>query len=65
MAKSSLPLPVGNGGAKKFLGLVVLVVVLVLVVKYPSDAATWVTSAVDTAGDVISGLVTFVRYLSN
>lgn len=65
MAKSALPLPAANGGAKKVLGLVVLLVLVALAIKYPTDAATWVKSVAGAVGDVLDGLVTFVRNLGN
>jgi hypothetical protein len=64
MSKSALPLPTGTGGGKKLFALVVVLMLLVLVVKYPTDAASWAKSVVGVVGDVVNGLVTFVRTLS-
>jgi len=55
----------GNGLVSKLIGALVTVAVLMLVIKYPGDAAGWVTGAVHLAGNIISGLVAFFRQLGH
>ncbi|SDX91389.1 hypothetical protein SAMN05216215_101753 [Saccharopolyspora shandongensis] len=63
MAKNSFPvMPKAGGGAlsKAFWGLVVVALV-VLVVKYPNDAAVFVHGMFGVIGDAVGGLVEFFR----
>jgi hypothetical protein len=55
----------GNGLVSKLIGVIVTVALLMLVVKYPGDAAGWVTGAVHLLGNIISGLVAFFRQLGH
>ena len=65
VAKSSaLPLPTGSG-KRRFLNALVLLVLMVLVVRYPADSAAAVKSAAGLAGAAVEGVVTFVRAVSN
>lgn len=60
MAKNAFPgMKTGGGVMSKVVGTLVLIAVLVTVVKYPADAASWVRGL----GTVIDGLVTFIRAL--
>jgi hypothetical protein len=60
MAKNPYPvMNTGGGLLSKLLGTLVTIAVVVLVIKYPSDAARWVRGL----GTVIDGLVTFLRAL--
>lgn len=60
MARNALPMKTG-GALGKMIGLLVGCAVLALVVKHPSDAATWVTSALHGLGSVIDGISAFLR----
>lgn len=59
MAKNALPMKTG-GALGKIVGLLVACAVLALVVKHPSDAATWVSSLFQMLGDVIDGISAFL-----
>ncbi|WAL65953.1 hypothetical protein ORV05_34735 [Amycolatopsis cynarae] len=60
MAKNPYPvMNTGGGLLPKLLGLLTLIAVVVLVIKYPTDAARWVRGL----GTVIDGLVAFFRAL--
>jgi hypothetical protein len=50
-----------GGALGKVIGLVVLCAVLAIVIKHPSDAAIWVTSAFRWLGTVIDGISAFLR----
>ncbi len=65
MAKSALPLPTGNGTAKKLLVTALLIALVVVVVRYPVEAAGAATDAGRAAGAVVDGFVTFFRALAN
>ncbi len=60
MARNAIPMKTG-GAVGKVIGLLVLCAVLALVIKHPSDAATWVTSAFRWLGTVIDGISAFLR----
>lgn len=60
MAKNALPMKTG-GALGKVIGLLVVCAVLALVIKHPSDAATWVTGAFRWLGTVIDGISAFLR----
>ncbi|SDY10535.1 hypothetical protein SAMN05216215_10206 [Saccharopolyspora shandongensis] len=66
MAKNSLPMmPKAGGGAlSKVLWALVGVALLVLVVKYPNDAATFMRGAFDLVGGAVEGLVEFFRSIA-
>lgn len=63
MAKNSLPImpKAGGGTLSKALWTLVVVALVVLVVKYPSDAATFVQNVADLIGGAVEGLVAFFR----
>lgn len=60
MARNTIPgIQTGGGIMSKVVGTLVLIAVVVVVVKYPADAASWVRGL----GTVIDGLVSFIRAL--
>lgn len=62
MAKQTFPgIKTGGGVLPKLIGFGVLLALLVIVVQYPAEAASWVKSAFSLAGDGIDGLVAFIR----
>lgn len=62
MARNQFPMMRSGGGiVSKLVGLGVLAAVLTLIVKYPGDAAGWLSGGLDAAGDVIDGIVNFLR----
>ena len=64
MAKNSLPMMKSGGGIlSKLIGFGVVIALVTLVVKYPSDAASWVSGGLHGAGSVIDGFVNFARAL--
>jgi hypothetical protein len=66
MAKNAFPGTKSSGGLlKKVVGTVVVLALLTLVVKHPSDAATWTKALFGLAGEVIDGIVTFFQQVGN
>lgn len=66
MAKNAIPgLQTGPSVLAKLVGIGISIAIIVLVVQYPGDSATWVKQALSMAGDAIHGLVTFIRTLSS
>ncbi|MEV0065375.1 hypothetical protein [Amycolatopsis sp. NPDC050768] len=64
MAKNSFPgLKTGSSPLAKLISTVVVLALLVLVVKYPSDAASAVHGAASVGSDAIDGVVSFFRGL--
>jgi hypothetical protein len=64
MAKSNFPVMKSGGGMLgKAIGLVVGLAIIVLIVKYPADSASWASGAAHGVGAVIDGVVTFLRAL--
>ncbi|RSM34660.1 hypothetical protein DMA12_47465 [Amycolatopsis balhimycina DSM 5908] len=64
MAKSNFPvMKSGSGLLGKAIGLVVGLAIIVLIVKYPADSASWVSGAIRGVGAVIDGVVKFLRAL--
>lgn len=61
--KDPLQALVNNGGGtlRKLVGIAAVIAFLVIVVKFPSDAADWVKWLVGMASDIIDGLVSFIR----
>lgn len=66
MAKKTLaPMPTSNSVLPKLITTAVVLALLVIVVKHPGDAATWVTALVTGAVDVIDGVASFIRQVAN
>ena len=65
MSRNMMPTKAGGGLVSKLIGVIVALAVLMLLVKYPGDAAGWVTGAVHLLTKIVSGLVAFVRQLGN
>lgn len=65
MAKNMLPMKTGSGIMSKLIGLLVGLAILMLVIKYPSDAASWVTGAAHLLTQIVGGLVAFFRQISH
>ncbi|RZQ64365.1 hypothetical protein [Amycolatopsis suaedae] len=62
MAKQKIPgLETSRGILSKLIGVAVLIALVVLVVKYPSDAASWAKGIGSTVADGIDGFVAFFR----
>lgn len=58
-------LKTGGGWMKKLIVTAIVIAVLVLVVKYPSDSGAWAKDLFGMAGDAIDGLVAFFRAVGN
>jgi hypothetical protein len=56
-------MPSGGGLLRKIVGLAVVIALLAIVIKHPTDAAAAATSAVGFVGSVIDGLWSFVQQL--
>lgn len=67
MAKNNLmPMPTGNSSVlPKLITTAVVLALLVIVVKHPGDAATWVRALAGGAVDVIDGMASFIRQVAN
>ncbi|MDQ0378604.1 hypothetical protein [Amycolatopsis thermophila] len=69
MGKKSnmVPLPTSGGGTilPKLIGVLVTVAALAVVIKHPSDAATWAKTLASAAGRVIDGVATFIRQVAS
>ncbi|ONI72704.1 hypothetical protein ALI144C_42580 [Actinosynnema sp. ALI-1.44] len=63
MAKNMLPMKPGGGIMGKLITAVIGLALIMLVVKYPSDVASWVTGAGHILTGLADGLVTFFRAL--
>jgi hypothetical protein len=59
--KSLMPAPNGGGVLPKVIGSFVALAVLGMVVKHPSEAATWAKALISGAGTVIDGIASFIR----
>lgn len=65
MSKQAIPgIQTGGSALPKVIGIVVLIALAVIVVKHPGDAATWVKDGFSALGDVIDGVVAFIRNVS-
>ncbi|MTD57818.1 hypothetical protein [Amycolatopsis pithecellobii] len=63
MAKNAFPpIKTGTSLLTKVVGLLILIALLTLVVKHPTDAATWVGQAGHFVGTVIDGLASFLQH---
>ena len=65
MAKNMMPMKSGSSLVSKLVGLIIVSAVLMLIIKYPSDAAGWVTGGAHLFTNVVSGLVAFFRQLGS
>ncbi|MEV0073557.1 hypothetical protein [Amycolatopsis sp. NPDC050768] len=66
MAKTQIPgFKTGGGLLRKVIGCGVAIALLILIIRYPADAANWAHGAAATVGDAIDGLVAFFRGLAN
>ena len=64
MAKNIIPgLQTGRSAMSKLIGTAVVLAILVIVVKHPTDAATFAKSILSGSGALIDGLVSFFRSL--
>lgn len=65
MAKQTMwPAPSSGGGVlSKVVNTLILVSLAMLVVKYPTDAARWVTATLRVLWGVVGGIVTFLRQI--
>lgn len=51
----------GGGTLRKLAGIAAAIALLVIVVRFPSDAASWVHWLVGMGSNIIDGLVSFIR----
>lgn len=65
MSRNMMPMKTGSGIMSKLIGILIGLAVLMLVIKYPGDAASWVTGAAHLLTNIVSGLVAFFRQLGN
>ncbi|MCO1581232.1 hypothetical protein M8C13_36330 [Crossiella sp. SN42] len=64
MARNSFPgMKTGGGLLPKLIGLLVLIAVGVLIVRYPGDSAGWVSGVFSGGRDVVDGIAVFLRKL--
>ena len=49
--------------ARKLIGAIITMALLVLVVRYPADIAGWVTGTAHLLIRIVNGLVTFARQI--
>lgn len=63
--KNAIPMPTSSGSVlPKLVGGLVVVALLVIVVKHPSDAADWTRQLFAVAGDAVDGIVSFIRQVA-
>lgn len=65
MPRNMMPMKTGNGPAAKIITALVGLALLMLVIRYPSDAAHWVTGGVHLLTNIVTGLVAFFRQLGH
>lgn len=65
MSKNMTPIKTGSGILSKLIGILVGLAVVMLIIKYPSDAAGWVTGAAHLMMNIVGGLVAFFRQLGS
>lgn len=51
----------GSGGLKKVAGIAIAIALFVIVVKFPGEAANWVSELWDLGEGAIDGIVSFIR----
>lgn len=64
MAKQSMVQMPTKGAGTKILGVLVFIALVVIIVKYPGEAAGWGKDLIGLAGDAVDGLVSFIRDLA-
>jgi hypothetical protein len=65
MARNLIPgLKTGGGLMSKVIGTAVVLAILVMVVRHPTDAASFAKSIFSVLGAIIDGLVSFFRSLA-
>lgn len=64
MAKNMIPLPAGGSVLPKVIGAAFLIALLVVVVKHPSDSASWVQALFDLGETVVDGIAAFLHKLA-
>jgi hypothetical protein len=57
------PVRTGGGLGNKLIGGTTTVVVLVLLARYHTDAASWVTDTAQLVDRIVNGLVDFTRQI--
>lgn len=63
--KNIAPVLGGSGSAlPKVIGVLVAIALFVVIVRHPSDAASWVRGVGDWLGSVVDGLASFLRQLA-
>jgi hypothetical protein len=63
VAKNSFPqIKTGTSLLTKVVGLLALIAVLTLVVKHPTESATWFSQAGHFLGVVIDGIASFLQH---
>jgi hypothetical protein len=60
---TQIPIPTGGGLLRKVVGLAVVIALLVIVIKHPTEAAATATRLAGFLGSVIDGLWSFVQQL--
>lgn len=65
MARNMMPMKSGSSVLSKLISLAIVSAVVVLIIKYPSDAAGWVTGGAHLFTNIVNGLVAFFRALSS
>jgi hypothetical protein len=64
MAKSAFPMKTGSGLLSKVIGTVVVLAVLTLVVKHPTNAASFVTGLFHLVSQAIDGISAFLGQIA-
>lgn len=64
MAKQMIPMPSSNSILPKLIGIAVLIALVVVVVKYPGDAAKVVQTLLGVGEDVVDGIAGFLHQLA-
>jgi len=64
MARNVIPgMKTGSGMMSKVIGIAVVLAILVIVVKHPTDAASFAKTLFSGLGAVVDGFVSFFRSL--
>lgn len=66
MSKKQMPIamPTGGGLGKKVVGILVFLALAVIIVKHPTEAASWATGLISLAEATVEGIVTFIRQVA-